>query len=693
MRKILRSAAQIGALFILLGGLFLFILYHTPRETFWGMRVWAQGVFELSCPAGTSPVQSMNTTDNVTGKGRMNFCVDNAGNMTFQGAGGAAALTGGALDQTVNPISFGAKWDVRAVMDCVFTNLSNVVTCPSTESKFTTQATLGQLVFGTTAPDSMTVGCNGAACGSIILPLGFICTITNDGSVSLGLTFPGCAADNATASCTQALGHFCALIWGTQDDTAAIQNSALAAWTGNSCKAQQFPAGMAFFTIPPGGLLNVGTLPTGSPCAGTAIADDTQVGPSTYGQGMGNTILVPLPTLNFINCTGGQSGAGCIVGPANWYAHDFGVWGFGQSDAGTTHAVNLIEFEGVNPNCTAMAAWNMSFSMWETASASSTGLFGHGGCGVNYFSNIVSEGFANTNCRFASGNTLTLNALDCFGSNGAAGGAGASLWLEPNGNIVNSTGGMYWGVNSTGAGNVPALRINSGGIINSFSDFIIGAGNGNATFGVFFANSGTATLNLSGTTITETNNVGTGNSSLFFCGANPTNCNINAYSATLSAIGTKMSMFTKTAGTINFTDACANTFTQGSIANSAINTFGACSITGIPITSAKLVLSAGWGASAAWTALSGATQSIQGTITNTGAGQAANPTITYTFPTPFIQAPAFCSAYQVGGTQVILAATEFLTPSGLTNTGVTFTYNGTPTVNLTEVIQILCTNQ
>jgi len=69
-----------------------------------------------------------------------------------------------------------------------------------------------------------------------------------------------------------------------------------------------------------------------------------------------------------------------------------------------------------------------------------------------------------------------------------------------------------------------------------------------------------------------------------------------------------------------------------------------------PITAAKLVLSAGWGntPNAAWTALTGATQSVQGTITNGTAGLAANPTITYTFPTPYpLLAPTFCSAYQL----------------------------------------------
>jgi hypothetical protein len=89
--------------------------------------------------------------------------------------------------------------------------------------------------------------------------------------------------------------------------------------------------------------------------------------------------------------------------------------------------------------------------------------------------------------------------------------------------------------------------------------------------------------------------------------------------------------------------------------------------------------------------LNGNTRLVQGTITNGSASTGTSPTITYTFPTPFMDVSSVvCKAFQVGGTQTILAATEFLTPSALSTTSVVFTYNGTPTVNLTEVMQIEC---
>jgi hypothetical protein len=141
---------------------------------------------------------------------------------------------------------------------------------------------------------------------------------------------------------------------------------------------------------------------------------------------------------------------------------------------------------------------------------------------------------------------------------------------------------------------------------------------------------------------------------------------------------------------MNFFDACANTFTQGTIANSVINIYGSCSITGTNIAASNLVLSAGWGTTAAWTNLSGTTQQTNGLITASGTGQAANPTITYTFPTPFIQAPIACFALQVGGTQSAVA--NPFTPSALTKTGVVFTYNGTPGAGNTLQVVVQCWN-
>lgn len=105
------------------------------------------------------------------------------------------------------------------------------------------------------------------------------------------------------------------------------------------------------------------------------------------------------------------------------------------------------------------------------------------------------------------------------------------------------------------------------------------------------------------------------------------------------------------------------------------------------ITAGKLVLSAGWGNTAAWSGLAGF-NNVTGTITASGTGQAANPTITYTFPTRYPVAPAFCTAVQTGGNNPL----GQFSASALSATGVTFTYSLSPTPSDTIVVAIQCFN-
>ena len=586
----------------------------------------------------------------------------------------------------ISPISYGAKWDVKAVTDATFTNTSNTVTCPNSDCNFTS-ADLGKIVFGTTFPASMTIGCNGASCGSVILPQGFICTINNANSIAVGTTYPACAVDNATGGCTGGVSPNCALLWGTQDDSAAINAAAAAAWTATSCKTLMFPSGMAFFTVPSGGLLNV-TVPPGSPCAGSlsatvGIADITQQGAQVAGQGSGTSVLVPLPTVNFANCTGGHSGTACIAGPPNWFAHDWGVWGFGQADNGTTHANDLIEFAGVAGPCTATAAWNMSFSAWETSSVTSKGFNIGSGCAVLYASNIVSEAFGNTNCSVGvPGAIMDITALDCFGSSGSSTGA-ASMVAS---GLVNSTGGFYWGVNQSSTSSAALELVGSSATLNSFGDDIQGPANGNNNFTVWM-NAINNTVTLSGSNVNETNTSGVGDF-LFFCPSSVTSCTINSYASQLTASGAHMAMFFKTGTpTFNFFDACSNTFTQGGVANSPLNVYGTCSITGTTLITGNVAQSAGWGTTAAISAPSGDSHVFTFTVTSSGTGQAANPTLAVTFPTAYLVAPSGCSAIQIGGTGAIA---DLTTTTGPSATAVTYTWNATPVAASTYIIQGKC---
>ena len=464
------------------------------------------------------------------------------------------------------------------------------------------------------------------------------------------------ASANAAATCSAKAGgaNACTIVIAV-DETAHI-NAMLTAGYLNStpgCPRFQFPQGIIGFSAQLG--TTQGSL---SQCAingGTRghIQQLAEAGPAFVGVGQLATILVPLPNWNFAGWTTGTA----IVSNSNGLAFiDIGISGFGQSftAAGITTG-------GGNTLLATPYTSNFMFTGWANHVNSLVGV-SLGGWGTISNSFIQAVG--------STGGTVAVTSQNSTIINSSIAGFQA---LIVSGAPFTSNGNTYWGPQNT----LPAIEIQNGGLMISAADTIqtlnpapqahtpvIQVDSGGTLYTTNFTNA------LGGSSF-DGLKINAGGTAFVFGWrdtATPTNSLINA-------------------GT--FTDEGANKF-NGPVSGAG-SFFGSYSITGTTITSAKLVLSAGWGASAAWTALSGQTQYIQGTITNTGAGQAANPTITYTFPTPFYSAPV-CSAYQVGGTQAILAATEFLTPSAVTATGATFTYNGTPTVNLTEVIQILCQN-
>ncbi len=188
---------------------------------------------------------------------------------------------------------------------------------------------------------------------------------------------------------------------------------------------------------------------------------------------------------------------------------------------------------------------------------------------------------------------------------------------------------------------------------------------------------------------------------------NSANCATSGGGVTISngAIAyVKNTTFTQTAGftdinlsssgTNYFFDQCGNTFPNFSIGTlitigTTSGVIGDCSVTGSPLVTGNIVLSANWGSTRAASAFSGFTSPMTFTITNGAATTGAAPTIAYTFPTQYLQTPLWCMASQVGGTN----PTGTFTTSSLSATGVTLTYSLTPTINLTEVIQVSCVSQ
>ena len=107
---------------------------------------------------------------------------------------------------------------------------------------------------------------------------------------------------------------------------------------------------------------------------------------------------------------------------------------------------------------------------------------------------------------------------------------------------------------------------------------------------------------------------------------------------------------------------------------------------GTASTNGNFVLSAGWGATATATATAGFAQHFRTTITSLGAGQAANPTITVTLPTVLPTASTLCTAAMTGGTGTLTTIQQTTNSA----TAPIFTFNGTPVVNLTYVVDFVC---
>jgi len=138
------------------------------------------------------------------------------------------------------------------------------------------------------------------------------------------------------------------------------------------------------------------------------------------------------------------------------------------------------------------------------------------------------------------------------------------------------------------------------------------------------------------------------------------------------------------AGSGSFWDLGGNTFSATTSAINGPTVYGEASATGTLLTAGALALSAGWGTSAAITAVAGANAPIQFTITNGTVSTGASPTVTYTFPKPYLVAPLWITATQVGGTN----PQGTFVVSSITNTDCVLTYSLTPTANDTEIVQL-----
>ena len=356
------------------------------------------------------------------------------------------------------------------------------------------------------------------------------------------------------------------------------------------------------------------------------------------------------------SCTFGANSNGCFFSYAGTHVMHLGIsGGWNQKPNGGGHSYAIT-----NPNSS--ADWiDVRLSGWDTANGTTVGILAQS---FSNFKDVYMEGFG-FNCLQYSGQITEFDGGYAGNCGGHSFGPGGSAGASPV-----TTKAMSFGTSGS------STVIVTGGPWYSYADTIYG-------------------LTTAGTCI-DFSGAGVGTAA-YIDGAkvgSQGNCTTQAFFVTNNALavvrnsqigGATHSIVVNAGGT--FVDGGGNTFAGGAPTLNGSFVGEANSANQVTVTAAKLVLSAGWGASAANTALSGGDFPIQFTITNTGAGQGASPTITYTFPTPLLVAPFSCTAVDIGGNNPLLNP---FTTSSLTTTGAVFTATGTPTVSDTEIMNITC---
>jgi hypothetical protein len=443
------------------------------------------------------------------------------------------------------------------------------------------------------------------------------------------------------------------------------------------------PSGAAFFSAP---ILNSTLATLSSTCGGqqgtTGGIDTTQSGPEVFGQGQGNSVLIPLPYFNFTGCTLGQSGLGCIGTAPNLAAHDFQINGLANS-VPTAHTAYLFELDGSSggQTCTGSTGFNLTMANWALQSTGTVGFsMGAGGCANLFYWNNIIELFGATSVQAnASQSTILLgNAILGFTA------TGLNLIVGNLGQMNTYSNYILAGIPTGGTINYVTMNAQSAGTSywNSTGDYLVE--NLGGTFGmngIFLPNStGKDIINLNRTILT----IGPAATATSQCFAmvSTGGSSVRTQGSTITCTGPNNRTLDTTAGN-NFFDDGGNTFTNGSQANAiGGNVFGTLSSIGsVPVTGNFSITNA------AFTSEVGSDEK-HFTLTVTNAGGGGIVTIVYTFPAafPFV-APGSCHALQIGGTQPSLI---FNTTTGPSTTAVTFTSTVAGAGNDTIIMNIDC---
>jgi hypothetical protein len=504
----------------------------------------------------------------------------------------------------------------------------------------------GDPVFAATDVGKYEFGTSGFLQGALVLPHGTITQFIDTHHVAVSV------AANSNIAGT---GIF---VWGHNDGT-ALATAFNATLSPNFCNTLNVAAGMILvdqeeFGIPTGDCLNVGSV--------------------TNGAGFTSTFVVPVDGFNFTTC--GVAVASVCFGYAPTGANgqttitNMTIWGGGNNLSGVVAAANKVVFGPSFAMYVELLGWGFSQSTmigYQPAGQNSSGY------------SIGVDGVGNIACLFIH-NAIWIGGNSFCGNSGgvSAEATGANVSVLSVGNLWGPPGGSNTAVYVTNGATFTDVGSNSfsSASINA-DDYVVGGG------------TGTSTLNLSGG-ITATSTT-SGSIPIAVLSGGVLSMSKTIINPPASGVGLSVA-----SGGVAYDDCGENTINNSGTYSVSGSYYGDCSITGANavIASYAITQSGGFGTTAAVTAVTGTPRESQLTITNSGTTQGASPAITFTFPTGaptgFPIAP-ICRAFLVGGNDPTYAAgTGRFSTTSTSKTNAVFTYNGTPTVNDTEIVQISC---
>ena len=545
------------------------------------------------------------------------------------GNGIAATAATGAVYAT----NYGVVADARWANDVKFTNGSGIVTWGGSDPPVQT-SDVGKICFGTNYQG----GTGTYQAYTVIVTQG---TIT---SVNVGAHEETCSTNSSSTT----TGTF---VVGSNRRPRLLAAANAAFNTTGMCGTLILPAG---------GMLVDQGIGNSATCQKVGVVQGDRPG-SVRGQGMRQSVIIPVPSFNFATCTGEANGCFFAVNGISLY--DFSINGAGNcaTGSGSNVAATYLGLDAYQ--------YNIDVDQWGCSDNNVYGYSASGAVG-SYAVNINSNAGGSVGLNVGGGAIeTTSNSYFCCNVLSAVAVGASSYWTD-----------YASGFQASGCG-APFINIGGYASLNR-SGFTYSCNN---TYGIHVQNGATVYYDPQGIGFGMTGT--TGSVALAIEGGGT----LYARNAPVAASGTSRAICELAVNAVAV-DLGGNSWSGGAGNCLGGIVFGSASAARAAQVASNITASTGWGTSGAAgngiSSVNGQTMNEAFTVTAAGT-PSANPTIAVKFPTAFLVAPSVCYAVQVGGTGALNTLT---TSSGPTATAVTFTWNGTPVGSKTYIFNVVCSS-